>query len=151
VLDAPGNLRLGDVAEFELVEDVTGDPVVAVGIPQSVKRTAGIVRTWGGELLMTGLQTECRRNRRKARVEWRELHLEAAFLVAVGEGLANSERSGISGIGKSDLVVLVVGGAGPEAYRVDRRSVGTVFPFGREFGLVRIDPGLVFRAIDAGD
>src|SRR5262249_59658844 len=73
VLDAPGNLRPGGFAEFELVEDVAGDPVVAIGVPQSVERTAWIVRTRGGQLLMTSLQAECRRNRCKARVERREL------------------------------------------------------------------------------
>ena len=89
-LDATGNLRLGCFTEFQLIENVTGDAVVLVGVPQSVERTAWIVRTWSRQFLMTGLQSECCCNRGKARVERRELHLEAAFLLAVGESLPHT-------------------------------------------------------------
>ena len=92
MLDAPGNLRLGGFAEFQLVEDVAGDPVVIVGIPQTVDRAAWIVRAWRRQFLMTGLQAERRGDRRKARVERHHLHLEAAFLLLVGEGLPHADR-----------------------------------------------------------
>jgi hypothetical protein len=63
---------------------------------------------------MPGLQAECRRDGGKARVERRHLHLDAAFLLLVGEGLPHAERRRIGGVREPDLVVLVVGGAGPE-------------------------------------
>ena len=66
VLDAAGDLRLGRVAELELVEDVAGDAGVAVGVPQSVERAARIVRARRGQLLMPGLHAERRRQRGKA-------------------------------------------------------------------------------------
>src|SRR6185295_789719 len=50
-----------------------------------------------------------------------------------------------------DFVVLVIGGAGPETYRVDRRSIRPVFALGREFGLMRVDAGLVIGAVDTGN
>ena len=114
MLDAAGNLRLGGFAEFELVEDVAGDPVVLVGIPQSVERTGWIVRARRRQFLMPCLQAEGRRHGGKARVERRHLHLDAAFLFLVGEGLPHADGRGIGGIGKSDLVMLIVGGARPE-------------------------------------
>ena len=57
----------------------------------------------------------------------------------------------IGGVGQPDLVVLVVGGAGPEPYRLDRRIVGAVLALGGEPGLARVDPGLVIGAFDAGN
>ena len=38
VLDAAGDLRLGGLGEFQLVEDVAGDLGVLVGIQQAVER-----------------------------------------------------------------------------------------------------------------
>ena len=151
VLDAPGNLRLGGLGEFQLVEDVAGDPVVAVGIPQSVERAAGIVRARRRQFLMPGLQAEGGRDGRKARVERHQLHFEAALLLLVGEVLPDADGRGIGGIGEPDLVVVIVGGAGPEPDGVDRRPVRMVFALGGEFGLVAVDPGLVIGAVDAGD
>jgi hypothetical protein len=90
-LDASGNLRLGGFAEFELVEDVAGNPVVPVGIPQSVERTGWIVRAWRRQFLMPCLQAEGRRHRRKARVERHHLHFEAALLFLVGEFLPDAD------------------------------------------------------------
>src|SRR3954467_1040619 len=86
-LDAPGNLCLGGFAEFQLVKGIACDPVVFVGIPQSVERTEGIVWAWSRQFLMSGPQPECRRDGRKARVERRQLHLEAALLLLVGKNL----------------------------------------------------------------
>ena len=100
---------------------------------------------------MPGLQAERRRDGGKARVERRHLHLDAAFLLLVGKGLPHAERRRIGGVREPDLVVLVVGGAGPETYRVDRRRVRPVFALGGEFGLMRVDPGLVIGAVDAGN
>ena len=114
MLDAAGDLRLGGVGELELVEDVAGDPVVLVRIPQPVERAGWIVRTRRRQFLMPGLQAERRRDGGKARVERRHLHLDAAFLLLVGKGLPHAERRRIGGIGEPDLVVLVIGRAGPE-------------------------------------
>ena len=96
MLDAAGDLRLGGVAELELVEDVAGDPGVLVRIPQAVERAAGIVRARRRQLLVAGLQAEGGGDGSKARVERRHLHLDAAFLLLVGEGLPDAvddERS----------------------------------------------------------
>ena len=87
----------------------------------------------------------------KRSVERHQLHLDAAFLLLVGERLAHAERCRISWVGKADFIVLVIGGAGPEPNGVDRRRIGPIFAFGGEFGLVRVDPGLVLGAVDAGD
>ena len=150
-LDAAGNLRLGGFAEFQFVEDVAGDPVVPVGIPQSVERTGWIVRAWRRQFLMPCLQAESRRHRRKARVERHHLDFEAAFLFLVGEFLPDADGRGIGRIGKSDLVMVIVGGARPEADGVDRRGIRPVFALGGEFGLMAVDPRLVIGAVDAGN
>ena len=122
-LDAPGNLRLGGFAEFQLVEDVAGDPVVIVRIPQTVDRASWIVRARCRQFLMPRLQAEGRRHRRKTRVERHHLHFEAALLFLVGEFLPDADGRGIGGIGKSDLVMMIIGGARPEADGVDRRGI----------------------------
>ena len=100
---------------------------------------------------MPGLQAERGRDGGKARVERRHLHLDAAFLLLVGKGLPHAERRRIGGVGEADLVVLVVGGAGPEPDRIDRRRIRPVFALGGEFGLMRVDAGLVIGAVDAGN
>src|SRR5262249_20787352 len=142
-LDASGNLGFGGFAEFQLVEDVTGDPVVIVGVPQSVERAARIVRARRRQFLMPGLQTERRRDSGKARVERHQLHFEAAFLLLVGKDLADADRRWIEGIGKPDLVVVIVGGTGPEPDGVDDGLMWMIFTLGAEFGLVAVDSGLV--------
>ena len=58
MLDAAGDLRLGGLAELELVEDIAGDLGVLVRVPQAVERAAGIVRARRRQLLMAGLQAE---------------------------------------------------------------------------------------------
>ena len=151
MLDTAGDLGLGRVGEFEFVEDISGDAGVVVGVPEPVEQRAGIVGARRGQFLMSGLQAERRGDRGKARVERRQLHLDAGFLLLVGEGLPHADGRRIGGIGEADLVVLVIGGAGPEPDRVDRRGVRPVFALGREFGLVRVDPGLVIGAVDAGN
>jgi hypothetical protein len=100
---------------------------------------------------MAGLQAERRRHRRKARVERRHLHLDAGFLLLVGKGLPHAAGRKVGGIRKANLVVFVIGGAGPEPDGIDRSGVRPVFALGRELGLVRVDPGLVIGAVDTGD
>ena len=114
MLDTAGNLRLGGLGELEFVEDVAGDPVILVGIKQPVERAGWIVRTRRRQFLMPGLKAECRRDGGKPRVERRHLHLDAPFLLLVGKGLPHAERRRIGGVREPDLVVLVIGGAGPE-------------------------------------
>ena len=100
---------------------------------------------------MTGLQAEGRRHRRKTRVERHHLDFEAALLFLVGEFLPDADGRGIGRIGKSDLVMVIVGGARPEADGVDRRGIRPVFALGGEFGLMAVDPRLVIGAVDAGN
>jgi hypothetical protein len=100
---------------------------------------------------MPGLQAERRGHRRKARVERHQLDFDPDFLLLVGKGLPHAERGRIRGICEANLVVPVVGSAGPEPDRVDRRRVRPILAFGGDFGLMRVDPGLVIGAIDAGD
>ena len=52
VLDTRGDLRLGDFAELEFVEDVAGDLGVLVRVPQAVERAARIVRARRDQFLM---------------------------------------------------------------------------------------------------
>ena len=77
---------------------------------------------------MAGLQAERGGHRRKARVERHQLHLDAAFLLLVGEGLAHAVGGRIGGVGEADLVVLVIGGADPEPDRVDAAASGRYSP-----------------------
>ena len=142
-LDAPGNLRLGGLAEFQLVEDVAGDPVVIVRIPQTIDRASWIVRARRGQFLMTGLQAERCGDRRKAGIERHHLHFEATFLLLVGERLPDAERRWILGICEANLVVPIVGSACPEPDGIDRCRVWPIFALGSDFGLIRVDAGLV--------
>ncbi len=151
MLDAAGDLRLGGIGELELVEDVTGDLGVLVRVPQTVERAAGIVRARRRQFLVACLQAEGGGDGGKARIEWRHLHLDAAFLLLVGEGLPHAQRREVGRIGEADLVVLVVGSSRPEPDGIDRCRVGPVFALGRKLGLVRVDAGLVIGAVDAGD
>ncbi len=80
-----------------------------------------------------------------------KLHLDAAFLLLVGEGLPNAVACEVCRISKTDLVVLVVGGAEPEANRVNSSRVWTILALDGNLGLLAIDTGLVLRAIDARD
>ena len=100
---------------------------------------------------MPGLQAERGGHRRKARIERHQLDFDPDFLLLVGKGLPHAERGRIGGICEANLVVPVVGGAGPEPDRIDRRRVRPIFAFGGDFGLMRVDAGLVIGAIDAGD
>src|SRR5207302_7075276 len=83
--------------------------------------------------------------------ERRKLHLDAALLLLVGEGLAHAVRRWIERVGKPDLVVLVIGRAEPEPHRVDTAGHWTVLAFGRHLGLARIDARVVVGAVDAGN
>ena len=151
MLDPAGDLGLGRIGEFELVEDIARDARIVVGVPQTIEQRAGIIRARRGQFLMTGLQPERRRDRRKAGVKRHHLHFNAAFLLLVGERLTDAERRGIGGIGEPDLVVVIVGRTGPEPDGIDRRRVRPIFALGREFGLMGIDPRLVIRPVNAGD
>ena len=86
-------------------------------------RSAGIVGARRGEVLMPALHADRRGQRRELQVDRRELDLDAAFLLLVGEGLPDAVGRGIGRIGKADLVVLVVAVAAPEPDGVDRRRL----------------------------
>ena len=100
---------------------------------------------------MRGLNADSGGERGEAKVERHHLHLEAAFLLLVGEGLPHAERRQIGRVGEANFVVLVVDRAGPEANRLDGGCVRPVLALGGEFGLMRVDPGQVVGAVDAGD
>src|SRR6185295_3842890 len=122
----------------------------------SRRRHTGYWRDWSSDVCSSdltafGLQAEGRRHRRKARVERHHLDFEAALLFLVGEFLPDADGGGIGGIGESDLVMVIVGGARPEADGVDRRGIRPVFTLGGEFGLMAVDPRLVIGAVDAGN
>src|SRR5712691_12114888 len=151
MLDATGDLGLGLVGEFELVEDIACFTGVAVWIPQPIEERAWIVRAGGGQFLMSGLQAKRRRHLGKARVERHQLDFYAGFLFLVGKGLPHAERRLIGGICKANLVVPVVGSAGPEPDGIDRRRVRPILAFSGDLGLMRVDAGLVIGAIDAGN
>src|SRR5205085_3546759 len=87
MLDTTGDLGLGRIGEFELVEDIARDARIVVWVPQTIEQRAGIIRARRGQFLMTGLQPERRRDRRKAGVKRHHLHFNAAFLLLVGERL----------------------------------------------------------------
>ncbi len=137
--------------ESQFVERVAGDLGVLVGIEQAVERGVRIVGARCGQFLVARLQTQCGRHRREACVERHQLDLDAAFMLLVGEGLPDAQCSGIGGISKRDLVVLVIGGACPEPNRLDRRGIGPIFALGRDLGLARVDAGAVVGGFDAGD
>ena len=109
LLDAAGDLRPLRLVEAELVEHEAGDAGGAVGIEQPA------LDARRGQPLVHALHAQRRRQRREAQVERQELHLDAAFLLLVGEGLLDAVEAAFIG----ELVVLVVGVAEPEADRVD--------------------------------
>ena len=93
---------------------------------------------------MPALHAERGRQRREAQVERHELDLDAALLFLVGEGLAHAVGGRIGGIGKPDLVVLVVGGAAPEADGIDpARRCGRYSPLLVNLVSLRVDARLV--------
>src|SRR5215218_4573247 len=149
LLDTPGNLHLGGLAEFQLVEHIAGDPGVLVRIQQSVERTTWVVRAWRRQFLMTGLQAKCGGHAGEARVERHHLNFEATFLFLVGKYLPHPRRGGIGGIGETDLVMFVVRRGGPEPDRLDRRGIRPIFALGGQFGLMTVNPRLVIGPIDA--
>ncbi|MGY4362251.1 hypothetical protein ACVW0J_008744 [Bradyrhizobium sp. i1.7.7] len=100
---------------------------------------------------MADLKAQRRRHLGEARVERHQLHLGADLLLLVGEGLPHTVGVGIGGIGKADLVVSIIRGASPEADGVDRGGIGPVLALDVDLGLVRVDPGVVVGAVDAGD
>ena len=65
LLDAAGDLRLGRLAELELVEHVTGDAVLLFGSHRPLTR---IVRAGRGQLLMAALDADRRRQLAKRRL-----------------------------------------------------------------------------------
>src|SRR5260370_26843609 len=128
MLDATGDLGLGLVGEFELVEDIACLTGVAVRVPQPIEEAAWIVRAGGGQFLMSGLQAKRRRHLGKARVERHQLDFYAGFLFLVGKGLPHAERRLIGGIWQANLVVAVVRNAGPTPSRTDCRRVTPILP-----------------------
>src|SRR3954471_21135041 len=100
---------------------------------------------------MTGLQAERGGKRGEAHIEWRHLHLEPGFLLLVGKRLSHAIRREVGRIRKADLIMTVVGRAGPEPYGVDSRRVRPVFAFRRELGLMSVDAGVMIRTVNAGD
>src|SRR5215218_6025496 len=149
LLDTPGNLHLRGLAEFQLVEHIAGDLRVLVRIQQSVERTTWVVRAWRRQFLMTALEAKCGRHAGEARVERHHLNFEATFLLFVAKYLPDPQRGWIRGIGEIELVVFVVGRAGPEPDRFDRRAVRPILPLGGELGLMAINSRLVIGPIDA--
>ena len=89
--------------------------------------------------------------RGKANIERRELHLGAAFLLPVGEGLPHAERRRVGRVGEPDFVVPVVGRSGPEPYRLDRSAIRPIFALGGELGLTPVDAGEELGSLDVGD
>ena len=151
MFDPAGDLRPGRVGEFELVERVAGDPIIIVWIEQAVVERAWIVRAGGRQLLIAALHADRAGDRRKARVEWRELHLNAAFLLLVGKSLAHAVAGRNRHIGKADLVVAIIGAAGPQPDGVDHGAVGAILALDGQLGLARVDPGAVIGAVKAGN
>ena len=147
MFDPAGDLCLGRVAELELVEDIASEPAVAVRIPQAVERAEWIVRARSGQFLMRPLDADRGCQGSEAQVERGELDFHPAFLLLVGEGLANAVAGRIGRVGKAEFIVLVVGRADPEPDGVDRRRIGAIFAFCREFGLMRVDPGAELFAL----
>ena len=132
LFDAAGELHPERRVELELVEDEAGDAVGPVRIEQPA---FGAGR---GQLLMPALHAERRGQLRKAQVERLELDLDAAFLLPVGEGLLDAVEAAFVG----ELVVLVVGDAGPVPDGVDGDHLGPVLAFARELDLVHVDAGI---------
>ena len=150
MLDAAGDLRARPVGEFQLVEDIAGDLGVPVRIEQAIGRAADTFGARRCQFLMAGLDAEGRGHRSEAGIEGHHLHFHAAFLLLVGEGLVHMRRAGAAFL-QADLVVLVVGRAGPEADRFDGRGIGAIFPLHGDLGLFADNARLLLRAFDAGD
>ena len=119
LFDAARNLRLGRAGELEFIEDVAGNSRILVRIEQAVERVGRVIAR-GGQLLMPTLHADRGGECGETQVERHELDFTAAFPILVGEGLTNAVGARIGRIGKSQLVVFVVGVAGPVADRVDR-------------------------------
>src|SRR5207249_1148450 len=83
------------VSTEEFIEDVSGHSPVAVRVPETVERAAGIVGARRREVLMSSLHADRRGELRKAQVERHEGGLDAAFLLLVGEGLPDAEAGGV--------------------------------------------------------
>ena len=83
--------------------------LLRVRVPQT-----GIVGAGRGQFLMAALHADRGGQRREAQIERRKLRLDAALLLLVGECLPDAVAGQIGVVGKSDLVVLVVGDAAPE-------------------------------------
>ena len=120
MFDAAGDLRLGRIAELEFIEDVAGharflfgsnNPLI--GLPRCVARR--------GEPLIAALHADRGGQFREPQIERHQLDLGAALQVLVGEGLPDAVGRRIGGIGKADLVMLVVGVAPPIPDRIDAR------------------------------
>src|SRR5262245_33304003 len=103
MFDTARHLGLGGLAELELVEDIARDLGVVVGIPQAVELRAWIVGAWCGQFLMRCLHADSRREDSKRQVVWCKLHLDAAFLLLVGENLPHAISREIRRIGETDL------------------------------------------------
>ena len=91
-----------------------------------------------GQFLMRALDAKRCGHLRKAQVERRELDLDSAFLLPVGEGLLDAVEAAFIG----ELVVLVVGGPGPVSDGVDSDALWPVFALARDLCLLHVDSGV---------
>ena len=151
MLDTCCRLRLGDIAERELVEDITRNLGILVRVPQAIEWAPRIVGAWRGQFLMRRLHADSGGQCRKTQIERRKLHFHAAFLLLVGERLAYAIAGEIRRIGETDLVVLVVRCARPEPDHVDGFAVGVIVTFHCQLGLPCADARAVVFAVGSGD
>ena len=100
---------------------------------------------------MAALDSNRRCKRGETQVEWGELRLHAPFLFLVGEGLLDTVAGRIRIVGKTEFVVFIVGHATPKTNCINRRAGRTPFALAQEFGLMRVDTGVVVFAIDSGN
>ncbi len=132
LFDAARELHAECRIELELVEDKTCDAVGAVRIEQPAFGAGRV------QFLMHALQAQRRGHLREAQVEGLELDLESALLLSVGKRLLDAVEAAFV----RELVVLVVGNAGPVPDGVDGGHLGPVLAFARELDLVHVDAGI---------
>ena len=87
----------------------------------------------------------------KRRLKGTDCDLYASFLLLVGEGLPDAVARRICIVGKPELVVSVVGNAAPKSDCVNHGTGRAPLAFAHEFGLMRVDAGVVVFTIDSGN